>query len=87
MRTRDSDFAALLEMNGFINPETPMQNVLIRRFPMTNVLSPTMLCSNFRRIWATDFVALIGNKGFINPKTPMQIAFQTRFAEATVSKS
>ena len=75
LRMRDTDFVALLEMNGFINPKTPMQNALIRRFPMANVLSPSMLCSNFRRIRATDFAALLGNKGFINPKTPTQIAF------------
>ena len=35
-RMRDTDFASLLKMNGFINPKNPMQNVLIRRFPMAN---------------------------------------------------
>ena len=84
---RDTDFVALLEMNGIINPKTPMQNALIRGFPMAHVLSPSTLCSNFRRIRAAGFVALSGNKGFINPKTPMQNALQTRFAVATVSKS
>ena len=84
---RDTDFVALLEMNWFINPKTPMQNALIRMFPMANVVSPSLLGGNFRRIWATDFVALFESKGFINPKTPMQNAFQTRFAVATVSES
>ena len=37
LRVRDTDFVALLEMNGFINPKTPMQNALIRRFPMAIV--------------------------------------------------